>query len=155
MSAAAPVSSGESDSVLHGDAVGHFEGDTLVIDTVGIKTDRPFAIIDLFAMPYTEKLHVVERYRLLDHEAAKGTLERAAKELWRPAGPPSPPNYADKYLQVDFTVEDAGTFTTPWTVSVIYTRDRLEWPEVSSAENPAGFHGDKDTGLPVAARPDF
>jgi hypothetical protein len=57
----------------HGDAVGHFEGDTLVIDTVGIKTDRPFAIIDLFAMPYTEKLHVVERYRLLDHEAAKGT----------------------------------------------------------------------------------
>src|SRR5467141_4607926 len=138
----------------HGDSVGHYEGDTLVIDTVGVKTDRPFAMIDLFGTPYTEKLHVVERYRLVDHEAAKGTLERAAKELWRPAGPFAP-NYADKYLQVDFTVEDAGTFTTPWTASVIYARDRLEWSEVSCAENPAGFHGDKDIGLPVAAKPDF
>src|SRR5258707_10111651 len=97
-------------------AVCHYERDTLVIDTVGIKTDRPFAMIDLFGTPYTEKMHVVERYRLLDHEAAKGTLERAAKELWRPAGPFAP-NYADKYLQVDFTVEDAGPFTTPWTAS--------------------------------------
>jgi hypothetical protein len=138
----------------HGDAVGHYEGDTLVIDTVGIKTDRPFAMIDLFGTPYTEKLHVVERYRLVDPEAAKGTLERAAKELWRPAGPFAP-NYTDKYLQVDFMVEDAGTFTTPWTASVIYARDRLEWPEVSCAENPAGFHGDKAIGLPVAAKPDF
>src|SRR5258708_274203 len=71
----------------HGDAVGHYEGDTLVIDTVGIKTDRPFAMIDLFGTPYTEKLHVVERYRLVDHEAAKGTLERAAKALCRPPRP--------------------------------------------------------------------
>jgi hypothetical protein len=51
----------------HGDAVGHYEGDTLVIDTVGVKTDRPYAMIDLFGTPYTEALHVVERYRLLDH----------------------------------------------------------------------------------------
>ncbi len=45
----------------HGDAVGHYEGDTLVVDTVGIKADRKFAMIDLFGTPYTEKLHVVER----------------------------------------------------------------------------------------------
>jgi hypothetical protein len=39
---------------------------------------------------------------------------------------------------------------------VIYARDRLEWPEVSCAENPAGFHGGKDIGsLPVSAKPDF
>jgi hypothetical protein len=30
----------------HGDSVGHYEGDTLVVDTVGVKTDRPFAMID-------------------------------------------------------------------------------------------------------------
>ncbi len=47
----------------HGDAVGHYEGDTLVIDTVGARADGPFAMIDLFGTPYTEKLHVVERYR--------------------------------------------------------------------------------------------
>src|SRR5882762_710313 len=138
----------------HGDAVSHYEGDTLVIDTVGIKTDRPFAMIDLFGTPYTEKLHVVERYRLVDHEAAKGTLERAAKELWRPGGPFAP-NYADKYLQVDFMIEDEGTFTTPWTASVIYARDRLEWPEVACAENTFGFHSDKDAGIPHADKPDF
>src|SRR5277367_1622183 len=40
----------------HGDAVGHCEGDTLVIDTVSVRTDRPHAMIDLFGTPYTEKL---------------------------------------------------------------------------------------------------
>jgi len=138
----------------HGDAIGHYEGDTLVIDTVGIKADRPYAMLDLYGTPYTDKLHVVERYRLLDRDAAKGTLERAAKELWRPAGPFAP-NYTDKYLQVDFTIDDAGAFTTPWTASVIYARDRLEWPEISCAENPAGFHNDKEIGIPHADKADF
>jgi hypothetical protein len=44
----------------YGDSVGHYEGDTLVIDTVGVKTDRPYAMIDLFGTPYTDKLHIVE-----------------------------------------------------------------------------------------------
>src|SRR6266550_6329621 len=68
----------------HGDAVGHYEGDTLVVDTVGIKADRKFAMIDLFGTPYTDKLHVVERYRLTDFDDVKGDLERGAKENWRP-----------------------------------------------------------------------
>jgi hypothetical protein len=49
----------------YGDSVGHYEGDTLVIDTVGVKTDRPLAMLDFFGTPYTQALHVVERYRLL------------------------------------------------------------------------------------------
>src|SRR5580704_3464417 len=32
----------------YGDSVGHYEGDTLVIDTVGIRADRPFAMIDWY-----------------------------------------------------------------------------------------------------------
>jgi hypothetical protein len=36
----------------YGDSVGHYDGDTLVIDTVGVKTDRPYAMIDLFGTPY-------------------------------------------------------------------------------------------------------
>src|ERR1700704_5065209 len=55
----------------HGDSVGHYEGDTLVIDTVGIRIDRPYPMIDLFGTPYTEKMHVVERYQLLDYDAVK------------------------------------------------------------------------------------
>jgi hypothetical protein len=138
----------------HGDAVGHYEGDTLVIDTVGIKADRPYAMVDLFGTPYTEKLHVVERYQLLDYEAVKDGLARATRENWRPAGPINP-EYNDKYLQVHLTVEDEGTFTTPWTATVIYVRDRLEWPEVVCAENTFGFHSDKEIGVPTADKLDF
>src|SRR6266550_2545948 len=40
----------------YGDSVGHYDGDTLVIDTVGVKTDRPYGMLDLFGTPYTENL---------------------------------------------------------------------------------------------------
>jgi hypothetical protein len=136
----------------HGNAVGHYEGDALVIDTVGIKTDRPFAMIDMFGTPYTEKLHVVERYQLRDLEAVKDDIARGAKENWRPQGPVNP-NYKDKYLQVHFTVEDAGAFTTPWTASMVYLRDHLEWQEIVCAENTFGFHEDAD--VPRSDKPDF
>src|SRR4029077_6097570 len=71
----------------HGDSVGHYEGDTLVIDTVGIKVGR-YTMIDRFGTPYTEALHVVERYRFLDYETAKEAQERGQKE-W-PAVPAYP-----------------------------------------------------------------
>ena len=41
----------------YGDSVGHYEGDTLVIDTVGIRTDRPYAMVDFFGTPYSGALH--------------------------------------------------------------------------------------------------
>ena len=138
----------------HGDAVGHYEGQTLVIDTVGIKADRKLAMIDLFGTPYTEKLHLVERYQLLDRDDVKGDLERSLKENWRPAGPVDA-NYKDKFLRIQFTIEDEGAFTTPWTASIVYVRDHLEWPEVACAENPSGFYKDKDAGVPRADKPDF
>jgi hypothetical protein len=68
---------------LYGDSVGRYEGDMLVVDTVGIRTDRPFAMVDMYGTPYTQALHVVERYRLLDYEDAKEGLERNAKENFR------------------------------------------------------------------------
>jgi hypothetical protein len=43
----------------YGDSVGHYEGDTLVIDTVGVKIG-PFAMVDFYGTPYTQALHVVE-----------------------------------------------------------------------------------------------
>jgi hypothetical protein len=69
----------------YGDSVGHYEGDTLVIDTAGVKIG-PFAMVDPFGTPHTEALHVVERYRLIDYEAAKEGQERGLMEntffLW-------------------------------------------------------------------------
>src|SRR5215471_6895136 len=138
----------------HGDAVGHYEGDTLVIDTVGVRTDRPHAMIDLFGTPYTDRLHVVERYRLVDHADAKDAMARGTKENRR-AGGPYNPNYADKYLKVDFTIEDPGTFTTPWTAIMIYLRDREVFPEQVCAEGRLGFHNDEGAQIPTAAKADF
>jgi hypothetical protein len=138
----------------HGDAVGHYEGDTLVIDTVGIRTDRPFAMIDLFGTPYTEKLHVVERYRLVDYAGAKDAMQRGVKENRRATGPYDP-NYKDKYLQVLFTIEDEGTFTTPWTAVMIYLRERGEFPEAVCAENTFSFHNNRNADFPHADKPDF
>src|SRR6202165_1344345 len=87
-----------------GDSVGHYEGGTLVIDTVGIKVG-PFAMVDMYGTPHTEALHVVERYRLLDPEQAKEGFERDAKEHNIGEGMRTP-NRQGKYLQLLLTVED-------------------------------------------------
>jgi hypothetical protein len=71
----------------YGDSVGHWEGDTLVVDTIGQNDKTP---VDVYNTPHTDKIHVVERFRLVDGE--KG----------------------DKNLQIHFTVEDPGAFTRPW-----------------------------------------
>jgi hypothetical protein len=84
----------------------------------------------------------------------KDGLARGAKENWRPGGPVSP-NYKDKYLQVHFTIEDEGAFTTPWTATTIYLRDRRELQEQVCAENTFGFHYDQEGGIPHADEPDF
>ena len=139
----------------YGDAVGHYEGDALVIDTVGVKTDRPHAMIDLFGTPYSDKLHVVERYRLVDYAEAKDAMARGMKENRRGGGPYNP-NYADKYLMVDFTIEDPGAFTTPWKAVMIYLRDYERFPEQVCAEGRGGFHNNSEAAsYPTAAKPDF
>ena len=54
---------------LQGHSVGRFEGDTLIIETVGIKV-TPLSTIDPFGTPHSSALRVVERYRFIDGEAA-------------------------------------------------------------------------------------
>jgi hypothetical protein len=50
----------DPDPSFMGHSVGHWEGDTLVVDTVG-QNDR--TTIDMVGTPHTEALHVVERFR--------------------------------------------------------------------------------------------
>jgi hypothetical protein len=146
----------------YGDSVGHYEGDTLVIDTVGIKTDRPFAMIDWYGTPYTEALHVVEHYRLLDHKAAKEELARNAKENLRlPPGAIAllgdrDPSYRGKHLQLQFTVEDEGVFRMPWSAIITYERpiDDGRGVEYVCAESTKWYPG-KNAAVPTAKKPDF
>jgi hypothetical protein len=142
----------------YGDSVGHYEGDTLVIDTVGFKIG-PFSAVDQYGTPFTQALHVVERYRLINYEVAKEAWERGGKEnvrggaigeTWAPD-----PNYKGKALQLEFTVEDKGVFTTVWSATKTYRRIFRDWPENVCAENPHKYGTEKDPAVPIAEKPDF
>ena len=143
---------------LHGDSVGHYEGDTLVIDTVGVRLG-PYRVIDRFGTPYSQALHVVERYRLIDYETTKEALARAEKE-WPRAGGAVDANYRGKGLQLEFTVEDPGVFTMPWSATITYGRNANPWEERVCAENVQHDYqlnqfSDQDAHLPTADKPDF
>jgi hypothetical protein len=139
----------------YGDSIGRYEGDTLVIDTVGVRTDRPYAMLDAYGTPYTKSLHVVERYRLLDYDAAKEGLDRDAKENMRLPQGDIDRNYRGKHLQLEFTVEDEGSFTRPWTATITYGRGSAAWDEQVCAENPTEQYSSKNYDVPTATKPDF
>jgi hypothetical protein len=50
----------DADPGYFGDSVAHWEGDALVVDTVGLKDNTT---LDMVGTPHSEKLHIVERYR--------------------------------------------------------------------------------------------
>ena len=139
-----------------GHSVGRYEGDTLVVDTVGIKV-APFSTVDPFGTPHSTALHVVERYRLIDGEAAAETQRKhgaiSTGSVRLTGAAPSTRTPARRGLQVEFMVEDPGVFTTPWSGRVTYRRLIGDWPEAVCAENPH-FLG-TDAAIPTAQAPDF
>jgi hypothetical protein len=113
----------------YGESVGRYEGDTLVVDTIAVTTKSP---VDYYNTPHTDKLHIVERYRLLD---------------------------GDKTLEVSFTVDDPGAFTMPWSASQRYAKAALPMEEVACAEGES-FAPIQDPQaalfpIPSAAKSDF
>jgi len=110
----------------YGESVGHYEGDTLVVDTIGMN-DRSF--VDNYRTPHTTQIHTVERFNLLDN----GNI-----------------------LQVVVTVEDPGAFTTPWTAIQRYKRvKRAPLEESRCAENNNNYLNESVRPIPTAGKPDF
>jgi hypothetical protein len=110
----------------YGESIGHYEGDTLVIDTIGMKA---MSSVDIFGTPHTEALHVVERYRLIDN---------------------------GKKLEAVIQVDDAGAFTAPWSGSMVYDRANVPaLIEEVCAENNFDVVTKKPYPIPFAANPDF
>jgi hypothetical protein len=129
----------------YGESIGHYEGDTLVVDTIGLD-DRTW--VDGFATPHTKQLHVIERYHLIED---------------------------GKVLEVNIHVEDPGAFTMPWDAIQRFRQyeaavakvpiERLvqlasapEGPlvEMSCADNPNSyFPGTSAPPIPQAVVPDF
>jgi len=143
-----------------GDSVGHYEGDVLVIDTVGQRVG-PLSMVDNYGTPFSAALHVVERYRLIDGKTASETETRHERTYFPPGVPTnaSPrgdidPDPAKKGLQVEVTVEDPAVFTMPWKGLLTYRPAQGGWAEAICAENPHSYHG-SDVDIPVAERPDF
>jgi hypothetical protein len=106
----------------YGESVGHYEGDTLVVDTIGLNDKT---VVDVYRTPHSDKLHVVERWRLIE---------------------------GGKMLQAIFTVEDPDAFYEPWSGMRRYRRVTQEPYEKICAENNSNLF---DYHIPVAEKPDF
>jgi hypothetical protein len=70
-----------------GDSIGHWEGDTLVVDAVNFN-DKTW--LDRVGHPHSDALHVVERFRRVDHE----------------------------HLVDDITIDDSKAYAKTWTARV-------------------------------------
>jgi len=109
-----------------GESVGHYEDDTLVVDTIGLNTKT---YLDNFNTPHTDKLHVVERYRLID---------------------------SGRTLEVNFTVDDPGAFNMPWSGIQRFRRVQQGLMlEARCAENNLGYFNYKVEPIPQSDTPDF
>ena len=93
----------------YGESVGHYEGDTLVIDTIA-QNER--TTIDNFRTPHSDKLHVTERWRLTE---------------------------GGKVLEVGIRVEDPATYVQPWSGIQRYRRVQTPIFEEACAENNTQF----------------
>jgi hypothetical protein len=111
----------------YGESVGHYENDTLVVDTIGIKT-RDVVPLDRFGTPHTEKLHVVERIRKV----------------------------SPKEIRIDYTIEDPGVFTAAWDASLTFHPFKEGWGEDPCSENNVDpFTGVPVKGMPMDLHPVF
>jgi hypothetical protein len=113
-------------SSWYGESVGHYEGDTLVVDTIGFN-DKTH--VDNYRTPHTTQLHVVERYRMLN---------------------------GGRVLEVSIRVEDPGAFTMPWTAVRRFNRVMARpLEEVACAENNGDYFRFAVEPLPQDDTPDF
>lgn len=103
------------DPGIFGHSVGHWEGDTLVVDTVGIKTITELET----GMGHSDKLHVVERFRLS----------------------PEDPDI----LVVETTLSDPEALEAPYTRTYTFKRQRdwnlMEFVCAENDRNPVGADG--------------
>jgi hypothetical protein len=108
----------------YGESVGRYEDDTLVVDTIGLN-DKTF--LDNYRTPHTDKLHVTERWRLIED---------------------------GKKLEILMTIDDPDTFNQPFQALRQYNRVNRSLAEDICSENNINPFG-IDYGTPVAQKPDF
>jgi hypothetical protein len=79
---------------LMGDSIGHWEGETLVVDTIGTRPRLYMGELTGFFVPMSDQLHFTERIRIVNHDS----------------------------MQIEYTVEDPLALTKPIHVVFTYVR---------------------------------
>jgi hypothetical protein len=116
----------------HGESVGHYEGNTLVVDTIAIQVHE-VNFVDHYRTPHSDQLHVVERFTLIDN----------------------------KMIRVEINVEDPIAFTMPWNaVQINYVSNTGRVIEESVCAElglspGANYFGLQPVDIPTAEVPDF
>jgi hypothetical protein len=82
----------DPDLTFNGHSIGHWEADTLVVDSVGFSKDTPLGMN--MGTQHSEKMHIVERFHLKD----------------------------PKTLEISTTIDDPEALAKPWTKTVSYAR---------------------------------
>ena len=116
----------DPDPQYWGDSIGWYEnGDTLVIDSVGFN-DRSW--LDQLGHPHTDKLHVIERYKVLDKD----------------------------HIELDMTIDDPGAYTKPFPSRRFFTRPTVPFMEnpwvCSTRENQEHFDNLAKPAMPSAGK---
>jgi hypothetical protein len=109
-------------------SVGHYEGNTLVIDTIGLN-DKTF--VDNYRTPHTTQLHVVERYTVADDR---------------------------KSMTATVTVEDPGTFTSKWSARQrfnLHNQALVDSENVCAENNDHNYFHEDEVPIPQTRTPDF
>ena len=91
----------------NGDSVGHWEGDTLVVDTIGFN-DKSWLSAEM--TPHTEETHLSERMRQIQHNGSA-------------------------YIELVGTVEDRHALTSAYTYTRYYKKQSQEIPEHICADD--------------------
>jgi hypothetical protein len=111
----------------YGESIGHYEGNSLVVDTIGL---GGHSLIDRFGVPQTSSTHVVERYRVSGDGNA---------------------------LVAHITVSDPKMFHKPWSGMITYSlrRNANSLAETRCAENNKDAATGEDYPIPIATAVDF
>lgn len=71
----------DPDPSFHGHSIGHWEGDTLVVDTVGLLPQAYLAVSEAVGVPNNGDMHIVERLHLQGPDTLIDDLQIAANKV--------------------------------------------------------------------------
>jgi hypothetical protein len=71
----------DPDPSFHGESIGHWEGDTLVVDTIGVFPQAYIAVSEAVGVPNDGDLHVIERLHLAGPDTLHDDLEIIAPHV--------------------------------------------------------------------------